>query len=93
MKSIIQTEKECYKCKTTYCLEEHHIFGGSNRKISEKYGLKVYLCHYHHNEPPDGVHFNKEFMQKLHKLGQKAYMKKYNKTIENFIKEFGKNYL
>jgi hypothetical protein len=51
MKSIIQLNKNyCYICReqTGYIverrgLEEHHIFGGPNRKLSEKYGLKVYL--------------------------------------------------
>lgn len=64
-KSILQTCKECYLCrrmynlKTVKNLEMHHIvFGRGRRQLSEQYGLKVWLCHYHHNEPPLGVHFN-----------------------------------
>ena len=38
----------CWLCgKTDYGLnrlERHHIFGGANRKKSERYGLIVYLC-------------------------------------------------
>ena len=42
MKSIIQTKKESFLSGVTYDLEEHHVFyGTANRKISEKYGLKV----------------------------------------------------
>ena len=52
MKSIKQDEKECFICRvnydvaTLYGLHEHHIFEGTaRRKLSEKYDLKVYLCH------------------------------------------------
>ena len=52
MKSILQTEKRSYLSGDTRWLEKHHIFGGANRKLSEKYGLWVWLTHYEHNEPP-----------------------------------------
>ena len=94
MKSIIQNEKKCFICGTTNWLEEHHIFEGTaNRKISEKYGLKIFLCHRHHNEPPYGVHHDKEKMLMLKQIGQEKFMKYYNKTKEEFIEMFGKNYL
>lgn len=50
----------CEICGKWLPLERHHVFSGSNRKKSEKYGLVAYLCHNHHNEPPDGVHHNRE---------------------------------
>ena len=57
MKSIIQTEKICYFCGAVSNLESHHIFfGEKNRKWSEKYGLKVWLCHYDHRDNLNGVH-------------------------------------
>ena len=74
-------------------LEEHHIFGAANRKLSERYGLKVYLCHYCHNEPPYGVHHNAEMMDKLQVIGQKVFMEHYHKTKEEFIEIFGKSYI
>ena len=41
MKSIIYSEKgQCFLCERYGQTEEHHIFGASNRVISEKYGLK-----------------------------------------------------
>lgn len=47
MKSILQTERECYLSGRTDWLEEHHIFyGQGRRKLSEQYGLKVWLNHY-----------------------------------------------
>lgn len=92
-KSIIQNEKECFICGATDWLEEHHVFEGANRKLSEKYGLKVWLCHFCHNEPPLGVHHNKARMLKLKQIGQRKFMKYYNKTADEFRVIFGKNYL
>lgn len=93
-KSILQTEKECFMCGSHSWLEEHHIFAGNpNRTLSEKYGLKVYLCHNHHNEPPYGVHHNKDNREKLQRIAQIAAMQHYGWDIDDFRKIFGKNYL
>ena len=91
--SIMQTEKECYICKSTRWLERHHVFGGAYRKKSDTDGLTVYLCHWHHNEPPVGVHHNRANMDRLRKKGQEAYMEHYGATVEDFIREYGRNYL
>jgi Zn-finger protein len=94
-KSILQTEKDsCFICGSPLWLEEHHVFGGvGRRKISEKYGLKVYLCHYCHNEPPMGVHHNKKIRKALQKWAQTEAMQHYQWTVDDFRKIFGKNYL
>lgn len=56
MNSILQCKKECYVCKIASNLEAHHLFfGQANRKLSEKYGLKVPLC-YEHHRGTNGVH-------------------------------------
>ena len=92
MKSIIQSEKECYVCKTRYELHEHHIFyGTANRKQSEKYGMKVWLCGKHHNLSNEGVHFNKEFDLHIKQIAQKKFDETYPDL--NFLKIFGRNYL
>lgn len=94
MDSILQNEKKCFYCGTTIGLECHHVFGGNpNRKLSEEDGLKVWLCHTHHNEPPNGVHFNSQRMAWLKSFAQHEAMKYYNWTVEDFIKRYGKNYL
>lgn len=90
-KSIISNEKSCYMCGCTRWLEKHHVFGGANRQKSDKYGLTVYLCHYCHNEPPNGVHFNAKRMEWLHQQGQRAFEQEY--PDKDFLTEFGKNYL
>jgi len=60
-------------CGSYKCIELHHIFGGAERRLSDKYGLVVPLCHWCHNEPPIGAHFNAETAQWLHEVGQRAF--------------------
>lgn len=91
MKSIMQIGKECYICGSTYQLEEHHVFGGCRRQTSEKYGLKVYLCRTHHQDPKIGVTYNAENMRKLQQEGQRAFERAH--PDKNFLAVFGKNYL
>lgn len=90
MKSIMQGQKRCLICRSPY-VEKHHVFGAANRQNSEKYGLTVWLCHKHHNEPPEGVHFNWRFMDELHEWGQRQFETYY--PTENFTEIFGKNYV
>ena len=81
----------CFLCGRYGLVEWHHIFGGANRKNSEDYGLVVPLCHACHNEPPDGVHFNRECMDDLRRQGQRRF-----ETVnshEDFMRIFGENYL
>ena len=91
MHSIISNEKKCFMCGSTKWLECHHIFGGANRKKSDKYGLVVYLCKWCHNEPPDGVHHNRDNMDWLRQIGQRRFNDVYPEL--NFRELFGKNYL
>lgn len=93
-KSVIQENRECYMCGSQVWLEEHHcFFGNPGRKLSERCGLKVYLCHYCHNEPPNGVHHNAKNNRKLQEDAQKKAMEHYGWTKDDFRKIFGKNYL
>ena len=89
MKSILQDERICRVCGSPY-VEEHHVFGGANRKNSTKYGLTVYLCHAHHNEPPNGVHFNTEMRKELQAWAQEEFERHYPEL--EFTDIFGKNY-
>lgn len=93
MESVVQKQKHCLVCKTTQNLHVHHVFfGTANRKISEKRGMKVYLCKRHHNEPPDGVHFDKAFDSRLKRACQIIYERDIG-TREDFINDFGRSYL
>lgn len=97
-KSIIQEDKQaCYLCgrnaHADYMgLDEHHVFSGKpNRTLSEKYGLKVYLCHdkCHLN----GVHKNAKLNNQLKAKVQSIAMQHYGWTVEDFIAIFGKSYI
>ena len=90
MKSIIDNEKRCYKCKTEYNIHKHHIFEGRNRNNSEEYGLWVYLCGKHHNLSNEGVHFNKNFDNELKKIGQEKFEEVYQDL--DFLSIFRRNY-
>lgn len=93
-KSILQTDDEiCFLCGGYGASEWHHIYGGAYRSKSERYGLKVRLHHDCHNEPPQGVHHNKEVMDYLHKIGQVKAMEYYGWTVDEFRAIFGKNYI
>lgn len=89
--------RECWLCGANGSadpLDRHHIFGGANRKKSEKYGLVVDLCHHDcHIFGKNAVHNNKELRQYLHRYGQLKVMKENGWDTERFIKEFGRNYL
>lgn len=90
MKSILQDKKECYICHAAEGLEEHHIFGGSRRRASEKHGCKVWLCRRHHTGA-DGVQLNARKSLMLKREAQRRYEQLYGH--EAFIAAFGKNYL
>lgn len=95
MKTILNTQKGiCYVCRNQGHTHEHHIFfGTANRNLSEKYGLKVYLCYKHHQGTPEGVHGgNQALNQKLKEDGQIAFEQKHGSRAD-FIRIFGRNYL
>nr|DAE98347.1 MAG TPA: hypothetical protein [Caudoviricetes sp.] len=90
--------RTCYLCVMLHdnwnehrILDEHHVFGGPNRKNSEKYGLKAYLCHNHHIYGPEAVHNNAEIRHELQRIAQREFEKRYGHT--KFMEVFGRNYL
>lgn len=89
--------KECFLCGRNGNgdrLERHHIFGGSRRKLSEKYGLTVDLCGDRcHRNGEYAVHRNKNTAAYLHRYGQEKAMREQNWTVEQFREMFGKSYL
>lgn len=91
IKSIISDERKCFVCGNPN-VECHHIFKGSaKRKISERYGLKVWLCVEHHRGTT-GVHgkLGHQLDLRLKQIAQEKYEKRH--TREEFIKLMGKNY-
>ena len=82
----------CYLCSRCGQTQEHHIFGGPNRTLSEKYGLKVYLCLECHATGKHAVHRDKAVMDELHRQGQEAFEEQLG-SRKVFMQIFGRNYL
>lgn len=77
----------------THCHRHEVVFGSGRRQKSIKDGLVVFLTPEMHNMSNRGVHFNREFDLYLKRIGEKAWMDYYGKTIDDFIHEYGVNYL
>lgn len=90
--SIIQTRKECFVTGATYNLDCHHIFKGSRRKLSEKYGLKVWLDHWIHLDMHDHRPPYDTLENDLKYIAQRAFEAN-GGTREEFLQIFGCNYL
>lgn len=103
MKSIMHSKEEgtCYLCMRLHndymrrsILHEHHVvFGwmGAGRKLSEKYGLKVYLCPEHHLFSDEAVHKNEAIRQQLCEFAQIAFEREFPNLVFKDI--FGMNYI
>lgn len=89
--------RECFLCGRNGAgdpLDRHHIFGGANRQLSERFGLTVDLCHDRcHVFGPDAVHQNAEVMERLHIYGQHKCMEEQGWTVQQFRIVFGKSYI
>ena len=91
--SLLQDTKQCYVCGTRFNINIHEVYFGKNRQKSIEDGCCVYLCGKHHNQSNNGVHFNHNLDQELKKQMEEQWLKHYNKTKEEFIKRYGRNYL
>lgn len=93
-KSIVQPAEDpprCYLTGRRDNLERHHIMAGvANRKISEQYGLWVWLTHDAHTGP-DGAQYNPELSLILKRDAQRAFVSIYGRAL--WMRLFGKNYL
>ena len=88
--SILQTDERCYICGSTRNLELHHVMSGSNRKLSTRYGLVLWLC-YDHHRGKIGVHNDYIMKERLEKDAQRAFEALHGHGL--WMKTFRKNYL
>lgn len=100
MKSILHDKDgTCYLCTKLHDFyeswnytEEHHVFPNNpNRQLSERYGLKVHLCRWHHREGPEAVHNNSKNMDLLKMDAQVKFEETH--TRQEFVSIFGRNWL
>lgn len=88
----MKTEKGvCFLCGRRGQTEEHHIFGGPNRRFSEEDGLKVYLCQRCHHDRVHG--YDREAIDFLKQAGQRTYMETHSASTTQFVRRYGKNFL
>lgn len=109
--SIIEGKKECYFCRILANVEgyygelpskglhRHHImYGMGRRALSERYGLWIWLCYHHHNDPSlnrdgvaESVHFNRTLRRQTERIAQRAFETKGSR--DDWVSIFGRNYL
>lgn len=92
MDSIIQHERECFATGRTDNLDAHHVFKGSRRKLSEKYGLKVWLNHDVHMALHDHRKPFETLENDLKAIAQQAFESN-GGTRDRFMEIFGASYL
>lgn len=90
--SIVQQSTDhCIWCgRKDGKLDRHEIYHGSYRNKSKQLGLWVILCHEHHMELH---HKDPHKFDDLKQQAQYAAQKEYGWSTDDFIREFGKNYL
>ena len=93
-KSIIPNNNEyCYLCKQVgrYVVgtDTHHMLFGNKKDFADEDGLTVQLCHRHHRR----LHQQQEHQLELKQLAEQVWLENYNKTIEDWIQRYGKNFL
>lgn len=90
-KSIVQYEKRCYLCGRQTWLERHHIMSGTaNRRLSEQYGLWVWLCHECHTGK-NGAQYDREKNRRLKAEAQMCFEHMYGH--DKWMTVFRKNYV
>lgn len=72
-------------------LEEHHVLFGSDKWISDAYGLRVYLRPEYHRTGTLAVHNNQDIADLLKRYAQKCFMEEYPDL--DWMEIVGKNYL
>ena len=89
--SILDAQERCYFCGKTVGLERHHIFAGTaNRRISDRIGAWVYLCHDCHTGK-HGAQYDPAKGLMLKQEAQRAYEQTHSHA--EWMELFRKNYL
>lgn len=76
-----------------YGLVRHEIFHGPNRKRSIRDGMVIFLTPEMHNMSNRGIHFDHEFEMSVKEQAERVWLDYYDKTIDDFIAAYGRNYI
>lgn len=85
----IREKRPCELCEKWDYLDRHHIFEGSLRKKSEKYNCVINIC----RECHDKIHRHPLDYLQIKRESQKELMEQMHWTMDDWHREFGKNYL
>lgn len=89
IKSVMQSEKRCFVCGKAYDLERHHaISGWANRRLADKYGLTVWLCHDCHRSLHDKGKYDRELKEYAQTVFERVHGNR-----DDFRRIFGRSYL
>ena len=80
--------ERCHRCGVEGQLAHHHLIGGAYRKKADKLGLVIPLCPKCH----EMAHKNADLNRQYRRYAQ-LIMLRQGWTVEQWIREFGKDYL
>lgn len=80
--------ERCHRCGREGQLAHHHLIGGPYRKKADKLGLVIPLCPKCHDMAHKDAKLNRHYRRYAQLL-----MMRQGWTVEQWIKEFGKDYL
>ena len=86
--SILQTKRECYITGSRRDLDLHHVYAGSRRKLSDKWGCVVWLRHDIHM---DLHQRNTALDRRIQRECQERFEEIHGH--DTFMRVFGKSYL
>lgn len=89
MKFYDEPVQKCFLCGRHCECARHHLIGGAYRQKADDYELYVSLC----PECHDRVHHNGDLMRRMRAHAQRKMMHGFGWSTEDWIREFGKNYL
>jgi hypothetical protein len=89
-------EDGCWVCGNPEVQEHHVFYGVGRRKVSDAEGCVIYLCHFHHQDPRSGIHFDKDFDRAVKCQCQMKWEAREGLDEPDhatFIRRFGRNYI
>ncbi len=82
---------ECRLCGYIGLVETHHVFMGSYRRLSDKYGATVTLCPYCHRYIHSGT--GTDARRELQRTVQHEVMQTQGWTLDEWLKIFQKSWI
>jgi len=92
---IMPDNPPIWRNKRVYGTVRHEVFFGvKNRQKSIEDGLVIFLTPDLHNmDKKKAIHFNIKFDKETKMFAESVWLMYYNKTIDDFIKRYGRNYI